>query len=144
MIFGKGSKFQSIARFRCPRCQKGVFFVAHPYNLNKVGDLHTNCSECGLKYEREIGFYFGAMYVSYGLGVGLFVTCWFSFNFLFSWVNTAAQIAWISFLSLALSPYLYALSKIIWANLFFHYDKDAIETFRRDEAEKRNSPAEMK
>ncbi|HLP54039.1 MAG TPA: DUF983 domain-containing protein [Fluviicola sp.] len=114
----------------CPRCHEGAFFVAHPYNLKRVGDLYEHCPECGLKYEKEIGFYYGAMYVSYALGVALFVTCWVIFNLFFPDASTALQITTISVISLAAGPYFYALSKIIWANLFFGYDKDAIRNFR--------------
>ena len=29
------------------------------------------CPECGLKYEREEGYFLGARYISYGLSLGL-------------------------------------------------------------------------
>ena len=32
---------------------------------------HKNCSHCNLKYEIEPGFFYGAMYVSYALAIGL-------------------------------------------------------------------------
>jgi uncharacterized protein (DUF983 family) len=126
-MFGKGSKIYSIVRMVCPRCQEGPFFVANPYNLRKVGELHPNCLKCGLKYEKEIGFYYGAMYVSYALGVGLFVACWGVFNLFFPDAPITVQIATISAVSLLTGPYFYALSKIIWANLFFGYDKHALQ-----------------
>jgi hypothetical protein len=83
-----------------------------------------------MKYEKEPGFYYGAMYVSYALVVALFVTCWTSFNLFFPWIGTAWQIGIIVTVSLVTAPYLYALSKIIWANLFFSYDDKAIEQHR--------------
>jgi len=33
--------------------------------------MYPYCLECGLKYEREEGYFLGAMYISYGLGVAL-------------------------------------------------------------------------
>jgi uncharacterized protein (DUF983 family) len=125
-MLGKGTKMYSIGKMVCPRCQEGDFFVAHPYNLRKAGDTHEYCPKCGLKYEKEVGFYYGAMYVSYALGVALFVTCWVTFNLFFPSASTGIQITTISLVSLAAGPYFYALSKIIWANFFFGYDKDAI------------------
>ncbi|WP_245545460.1 DUF983 domain-containing protein [Fluviicola taffensis] len=101
--------------------------------MKKIGKTHKNCPSCGLKYEKEIGFYMGAMYVSYALGVALFVACWVSINLFFPNANVFTQIAVISGLSILLSPYLYALSKIIWANLFFSYDPEAIDKFKRDQ-----------
>jgi uncharacterized protein (DUF983 family) len=138
-MIAKGSKLYSIFHMRCPRCHEGEFFVAHPYNLKKVGDLHPTCPKCGLKYEKEIGFYFGAMYVSYGMGVALFVVMWLGFNLFFPYASTALQIAIISAVSLLVGPYFYALSKIIWANLFFGYDKHAIAVYRKEREEETHS-----
>ena len=131
MLIGKGSKLNSIIKMKCPQCQEGDFFISRPYDMKNLGKTHHHCSECGLRYEKEIGFYYGAMYVSYALGVALFVTCWVSFNLFFSSANIWLQIGVISGLSILLSPYLYALSKIIWANLFFSYDPEAINKFKK-------------
>lgn len=133
MLVGKGSKLNSVFRMKCPRCQEGEFFISHPYDMKNLGKTHKNCSKCGLKYEKEIGFYYGAMYASYALGVALFVTCWVSFNLFFPSAGTWTQITIISGLSIFLSPYLYALSKIIWANIFFSYDPDAIKNYQDSE-----------
>ena len=122
-MFGKGSKLYSIFKMKCPRCHEGEFFISHPYDLRKAGDIHKHCSKCDLKYSKEPGFYYGAMYVSYALGVALFVTLWTSFNLFFPAVSTTFQITTIIVLTFLLTPYLYALSKIIWANLFIKYDR---------------------
>ena len=129
-MFGKGSRIYSIAKMKCPKCHEGQFLSHHPYDIKHAGDLLKNCPSCGMKYEKEPGFYYGAMYVSYALGVALFVTCWTSFNLFFPWVETGWQIGIIVGVTLVTAPYLYALSRIIWANLFFSYDKKAIEQHR--------------
>ncbi len=116
------AKLYSIFHFRCPRCHQGKFFVSHPYDLKRVGDIHEHCSCCGLKFEKEPGFYYGGMYVSYALGVALFVTFWTSFNLFFPTAGVGVQLAVIISATLILAPLLYALSKIIWANLFIPYD----------------------
>jgi len=121
-MFGKGSKLFSIFKMKCPRCHEGDFFISHPYDLKKAGDIHQNCSHCDLKYSKEPGFYYGAMYVSYALGVALFVTLWTSFNLFFPTASVGVQITVIISLTILLTPYLYALSKIVWANLFIKYE----------------------
>ena len=123
MLVGKGSKLYSIFRMKCPRCQEGDFFISHPYNLKRAGDIYENCPCCGLKYSKEPGFYYGAMYVSYALGVALFVTLWVSMSLFFNIKSLGIQIAVIITATLVLTPYLYALSKIIWANFFIKYDR---------------------
>lgn len=117
-IFVKGSKLYSIFKMKCPQCHEGDFFVSRPYDLKKAGDIHYKCSECGLKYSPEPGFYYGAMFVSYGLGVGLFVAFWVIFNLFFPRISVGIQILIISLGSIFTAPYFYALSKIIWANIF--------------------------
>lgn len=126
-MLSKGSKMYSVFRFRCPRCQEGDFFMSHPYDLSKMGDIHEHCSECGLRYAKEPGFYYGAMYVAYAIGVALFVTLWTSFNLFLPWVSIGVQIFVIVAATIVLSPLVYALSKIIWANMFISYDKKACE-----------------
>ena len=124
-MFGKGSRLYSIFKMKCPRCHEGNFFVDKPYKLSRAGDLHQNCSNCGLKYSKEPGFYYGAMYVAYALAVALFVTLWVSMNLFFTNISVGWQIGIIVLSAIVLTPYMYALSKIIWANLFIKYDKDA-------------------
>lgn len=126
------NKLYSIFSFRCPKCHKGKFLKYHPYDLKHVGEIHECCSNCGLKYEKEIGFFYGAMYVSYALGVALFVTLWVSFNLFFPNASSAFQITTITLASIFLAPYLYALSKIIWINLFISYDKEAANKIKSE------------
>jgi hypothetical protein len=118
-------KMYSISNFKCPQCHQGDFLTHHIYDLKHVGDIHLECNVCGLKYEKEPGFYQGAMYVSYALGVALFVTLWVSMNLFFDNINVGLQIFIIIFSTFILSPFLFALSKIIWANMFIKYDPNA-------------------
>jgi uncharacterized protein (DUF983 family) len=121
----KGTKLYSILHIKCPQCQEGAFLVSTPYDLSKVGDVREECDVCGLKYSKEPGFYYGAMYVSYALGVALFVTVWASCNWFFTDVSVWVQIGLVVLLSILLGPYLFALSKIIWANFFISFDPHA-------------------
>ena len=71
----KGTKLYSIFKGKCPRCHEGEFFknkfTLHP---TKVTELHETCSKCDLKYMIEPSFFYGAMYVNYGLTVAIAVT----------------------------------------------------------------------
>ncbi len=76
----KGSKLNSILTGTCPKCQnESMYKDPNPLHLSKVLDMHENCSHCGLKYQLEPSFFYGAMYVSYALnvalGVAVFVIC---------------------------------------------------------------------
>ncbi len=117
----KGTKLYSILKFKCPHCHEGDFFKAHPYNLSKVGEIHEKCPVCGEKNLKEPGFYYGAMYVSYGLGAAVFISTFTIMNLFFpnfDWIN---YLFIVIGLLVILTPLLYALSKIIWANFFYSY-----------------------
>ncbi|MFP5471773.1 MAG: DUF983 domain-containing protein [Bacteroidia bacterium] len=117
----KGTKLYSMLKFKCPHCHEGDFFVSHPYNLSKAGDIHQKCPVCGEKNEKEPGFYYGSMFVSYGLGAAVFISTFAAMNLFFSnfdWIN---YLFIVIGLLVILSPLLYALSKIIWANFFYSY-----------------------
>ena len=51
----------------CPRCRKGRIFKSGL--AGAVGVMNDICPACGLRFMREAGYFLGAMYVSYGLGV---------------------------------------------------------------------------
>ncbi|MEQ3656603.1 MAG: DUF983 domain-containing protein [Dokdonia sp.] len=119
----EGTKLKSILTLSCPRCHKGDFFEGHPYKMTTMGTLKKRCAHCHQKFEIETGFYQGSYYVSYGLGVGLFVAV-VILNFIGRDTVTPASLM-ISFLIALffLMPLVYALSKIIWANFFITYDE---------------------
>ncbi|GAA4316183.1 DUF983 domain-containing protein [Nibribacter koreensis] len=58
---------------KCPQCHQGALFTHAAYNLSKFDQMPEHCAVCGLRFERELGFYWGAMYMSYGLSVGIVV-----------------------------------------------------------------------
>ncbi|MBC8464247.1 MAG: DUF983 domain-containing protein [Bacteroidetes bacterium] len=117
----KGNKLYSIIYQKCPVCHEGDFFHSHPYNLMKAGDIYERCSVCNSRYSKEPGFYYGAMYVGYGLGVLLFLLASLMVVVLGLQVELWRIFLVVAGALLILSPYFYALSKIIWANLFLHY-----------------------
>jgi len=64
-------KALSIFHEKCPRCQSGNMFKSKATNLAKFTDMNEKCSVCNLHFEIEPGFYWGAMYVSYGITTGM-------------------------------------------------------------------------
>ncbi|MFN4950655.1 MAG: DUF983 domain-containing protein [Flavobacteriales bacterium] len=121
----KGSKLYSIATMTCPQCQESHMMVANPYRFSTMGEVKDKCEVCGLDLKPEPGFYYGAMYVSYALGVAVFVSIWASCNWFFDNVGVWTQISLVLIALIGLGPYLYALSKVIWANFFFSYKANA-------------------
>lgn len=122
-MLGKGTKLYSILRMKCPRCHEGAFFEGHPYKLSTMGKVKKNCPKCDAKFEIETGFYQGSYYVAYSLGVALFVAV-VAINFTVRQTVTPVFLMLSFFIALiVLFPLIYALSKIIWANLFLKFNK---------------------
>lgn len=120
----KGTKLYSILGQKCPRCQEGSLFInKNPYKLTNWDKMHSDCPVCGLHYEREPGFFQGAMYVSYALGVALSVAVLIAvilvgFNALtFFIVNTLALIVF--------APLLFRWARAIYLNIFIAYRPEA-------------------
>lgn len=122
----KGQKLYSILRFKCPHCHEGAFFENdNPFVFSTMGEVRKGCPACGRSYHREVGFYYGAMYVSYALAVATFVTVYVAVSVLFPAASAGVVVAAVLGSLLLLGPVLYALSKIIWANLFYSYQGPA-------------------
>jgi len=122
----KGSKLYSIFTGKCPKCHKGKLFLNdNPYKFRNWDKMHSDCSHCGLHYELEPGFFQGAMYVSYGLGVGLGVAIFFAFLF-----TVGFDPLWfiiINTLMLVLTaPLLFRMARAIYLNIFIKYNKSTV------------------
>src|SRR6266852_6724889 len=63
----KPSTLPSILQQRCPRCRMGGIFR---YSIFRgFPKMCERCPVCDLKFEREPGYFLGAMYFSFALGV---------------------------------------------------------------------------
>lgn len=127
-MFLKGSKLYSIMFLKCPRCHQGKFLDAHPYRINRLNHVKDRCPVCDLNYKIEPSFYFGSMYISYAVGIALSGIV-FAMGWLF-WSLTLLQcFALISIVLVLAMPWIGAVAKSIWANLFMHYDSKIAHQF---------------
>lgn len=120
----KGTKLFSIIYGKCPKCHEGDFFkYGFTFNPSKITKLHENCSNCGLKYMMEPSFFYGAMYVNYGITVAISVLVFliaklgFDLTLLSSFLTVLAALV-------LLAPINLRLSRILWINLFVNYKKE--------------------
>jgi len=121
IMLKKGTKIYSVLRGKCPSCHKGDFFK-HSFTMNlfRVNKIKKTCSYCDLKYMIEPAFYFGALYVSYGITVAL---CIVTFVISKLMLNVALLTSFITiFVVLILFiPVNLRLSRILWINMFVSY-----------------------
>jgi uncharacterized protein (DUF983 family) len=118
----KGSKLNSILTGTCPRCQnESMYLDKNPLHFSKLLDMHERCGHCDLKYQIEPSFFYGAMYVSYGLNVAISVAA-----FIISYVffSSSIKTAFISIIvaNILLFPFVLRWSRNIYINMFISYD----------------------
>ena len=117
----KGTKIYSVLRGKCPSCHKGNFFK-HSFTMNlfKVNKIKKTCSCCNLKYMIEPAFYFGALYVSYGITVALCIVT-FVISKLMLNVTLLTSFITIFVVLILFIPVNLRLSRILCINMFVSY-----------------------
>jgi uncharacterized protein (DUF983 family) len=98
----------------CPRCRTGRIFRGSLFR--GFPRMHEHCPICDLKFEREEGYFLGAMYISYGIGVALI--CLFSAVF---WLLTGwslyKAVLWGVLLFIPFVPAITLYSRVLWIYL---------------------------
>ena len=121
----KGSKLNSILTGSCPKCQKeSMYSDKNPLHLTKVLKMNDHCSHCGLKYQIEPSFFYGAMYVSYGLNVAVGIAA-FIVSFMFFGATIEQSFLAIVITLIVLFPFVLRLSRNLYINMFVSYDPKA-------------------
>jgi len=124
-MFKKGSKLYSIVFNKCPQCQNGDFLEEkNILKINKAFKVKEHCANCGLKYMREPSFYYGAMYVNYGLSVGVAIIT-FIISYLGFGLTLKQSFIPILIAIIATAPFVVRWSRIIWINIFVHYNPNS-------------------
>lgn len=122
-MFKKGTALYSIFTGACPKChEESMYETKNPYKLSDTLKIHDHCSSCKTKYRLEPSFFYGSMYVSYGVGIAFAVAA-FVISHLFFKLNL--NITFISIIGtlVVLGPIIMRLSRNIWINIFIKYDK---------------------
>ncbi len=98
----------AVLALRCPRCLQGDVW-------RSFLDTHERCPVCGLVYEREPGYFTGAMVVSYVLAVPTFALVVVAL--LAAGLDTGVALLLGGALYLGLAPFIMRYSRVIWLHL---------------------------
>jgi uncharacterized protein (DUF983 family) len=96
----------------CPRCGHAIF-------LGPLS-MYDECPGCGLDFDRgQPGYFTGAMYVSYALGIPLIaLVTLIEYLVVRDWsIFRLVLLAWV--LTLPLIPWIWQYSRVIW----IHFDR---------------------
>lgn len=107
----------SILHLRCPRCRRGLVY-------RSLLGMNNLCPVCGLKFERESGYFIGSMYISYGFAA-ILVTL---FSFILSRLYPEMEFHWIVLLAgvalLPFVPMIIRYSRVLWMHFDRAFDPD--------------------
>jgi uncharacterized protein (DUF983 family) len=97
---------------RCPRCLEGRVFEG-------VFAMRPTCPVCGLGFQREPGYYLGAMYFSYAIACFFITTLTLSLLYLFPGHDDKVLVLVAGALFLPLVPLTFRWSRVLW----MHFDQ---------------------
>jgi hypothetical protein len=111
-------KVVQVFRLRCPNCGKANVFYKAKYPGLSVPKMRETCEYCGYRFEREPGYFAGAMYLSYGLGIIEGILAFFLARY-FIFGLTYTQLALITIAAVLFCiTWNYRLARVMWMNLF--------------------------
>ena len=90
-------------RLKCPRCGVGSLYT-------KPFRMLANCHDCGLKFEREQGYFVGAIYINYAATIAVAVPGFFILDAWARWSIDQQLSLWVPF-------------AVIFPLVFFHHSR---------------------
>jgi uncharacterized protein (DUF983 family) len=114
----KIKQLKHILQGKCPVCGTGDIFKKENSFFLSPPKMNESCESCHYHFEKEPGYFVGAMYVSYGLAVLEGIITYFGVSLLFGNLSNVTIISVIAVVILVLSMTNYKFSRIIWLYTF--------------------------
>ncbi|HWY38748.1 MAG TPA: DUF983 domain-containing protein [Bacteroidia bacterium] len=113
----KGSILVNILCEKCPNCGEGHVFETGS-KFFEIPRMQEHCGVCNYRYDREPGYFLGAMYISYAIavffGIATFLVCNYAFPGMpIGWIPVC-----ITAVIVLIAKKNYRLSRIIYIHLF--------------------------
>jgi endogenous inhibitor of DNA gyrase (YacG/DUF329 family) len=124
------SRTRRMSALKCPRCYRSDMFETGSWSFVRPFAMRNRCPVCDLNFWQEPGFYYGAMFISYGL-IAFFSLAYVAIALLvFDWSQRT------TFLTLGLIlainfVYVFRVSRAMWLYVNVRHDPRAAERFRQ-------------
>jgi uncharacterized protein (DUF983 family) len=105
-------RWLALLRKRCPVCGRAPLFRGPAM-------MHESCLACGLRFEREPGYFVGAMYISYALAAAIMAVFMFAIHWFWPGLNLEIAVLIAAALFLPLVPWTWRWSRTLW--IFFDH-----------------------
>ena len=125
----KLSQWSAFTQAKCPRCRVGKTFIGPTYGF-KVQKMNEFCPHCKLKFEREPGYFYVAMFVSYAMNVAEMVSvsvAAYVFGLKLEYDNLWYFVILLFGTTLVFSPFNYRYSRMIllyWLSPGLNYEPE--------------------
>ncbi|HEY2988066.1 MAG TPA: DUF983 domain-containing protein [Candidatus Binatia bacterium] len=104
------------ALLRCPRCGTGKLFGGS-------FRMHRECSFCRLTFEREQGFFVGAIYVNYAFTVLIAVAGFFLLDY-YAEISLGRQLVLWGAFTILFPIFFFRHSRSLWLSMAYLLDPD--------------------
>jgi uncharacterized protein (DUF983 family) len=118
------SAIAGIFTMRCPRCREGKMFPEKTLYTNRFMKMNERCSCCNQSFMPEPGYYFGAMFVSYGINAAFFIAVWLAMYIFMDEISVTSMIIALLVIVFGLLPVTFRLSRVLWIYIFIRYQGD--------------------
>jgi uncharacterized protein (DUF983 family) len=113
----------AIIHAKCPQCRRGDMFATPMYGF-KSQVMNKTCPHCGLTYEREPGYFYVAMLISYAMFVAEMITMAVAIHVLSGSNNPWVYVIVIIAVGVILAPFNFRYSRVMllhWLTPGLHY-----------------------
>jgi uncharacterized protein (DUF983 family) len=102
---------------KCPKCSEGYVFKQN-VSLLKLPIMNDGCDKCNYRYDREPGYFLGAMYISYGFAVLQGVITFLILHYSFPFMSTLLKTIIVVIIIIILGRKNYKLSRVLYIHIF--------------------------
>jgi uncharacterized protein (DUF983 family) len=113
-IISKPGVWETIRSLRCPVCRRGKIF-------RSWFQMAPACPVCGFVYEREQGYFIGAMYINYGLTVLAIMVGWVILELIVK-VSSYLLVGLLGIIAIGIPIIFYPYSKALWMAVDLWFD----------------------
>jgi uncharacterized protein (DUF983 family) len=103
-------KWRALLLQRCPICCEGRIF-------ERGMKMNERCPVCGLRFEREPGYFLGSLYISYAIASAALIAGMYVGNWLFPSIDLGYMVLICAVLFIPLVPLVTRYARVIW--IFF-------------------------
>ncbi|MFN5984538.1 MAG: DUF983 domain-containing protein [Fluviicola sp.] len=113
----KHSLLSNVFMDKCPHCSQGLVFQKST-GIFKMPQMNEKCEKCDYRFDREPGYFLGAMYISYGFAVLQSIIAFVLCATFFPQLSTFWQVMIIVLVLLLFAKKNYKISRILYIHIF--------------------------